>query len=804
MLRRASHADSQNDKKLITSAINTATRPPLTEAKVNVARTMEGGKRKAQDLAARPSKVSRLESVITGQIHRISTPTTTRDTAESIGKSSLSPRQLPKPTPARELLRRILDENEDELTSLGNSISEQTILRPPTPPRLHMRLSSDPDIGSALPAVKRRAVTPDELENEPPTKLSAIKRLDFNRLGVGAASPRRPMGSVGLISRSSAETLRAGLTFEGAENAARVDREKTLNRPPISSSQTSSSDLQAPVHPAVARSPRRVMGQMSRLGRSSLPSSPNITSTSKTSLSAAFRLNVACDITPIQRTSINSGKAEINENIAILPGSSNSHAKQATLPEMARIQKVQEDAVTDMLSRGMPLLADSNAPVGTSFVVTNAASSRSSGAMGPPSRIPVGIKSTRPSAVSMTRATPQTTVDKQEALRSDANAAPTLTFHKPASLTVKTSVLGKGLPSVPATSAATERPTTRQGTTRRKPSYPSSLGSGPLARPSRRAVSNPVRLPPPSSTSSSEEDEIPAGRQSPRSLSYPAGSRLSMGSSLREGLSLETTAKVNGLSEALERLKMKKLEATSSSSISSSLSRPSLAATTSHIELAQSSMTASSSSRLSAVLRPRRSTNVLSGDCSMASDPAEIADRSLAGIRCSTIGEGCLKGVVAFVDVHTEEGADSSGIFEDILRYLGAKVLGRPTESCTHIIYKSGKPTTLSWWRRRQPKPYIVGISWLMKSKEKGVRLREEPFVVDVTEEDRRKSMEPKALALTSSMGSGAISGVSHNSVDRTNLIADARRKSMLYAPQISSPLKKVYQRDLVNDSDEE
>ena len=137
---------------------------------------------------------------------------------------------------------------------------------------------------------------------------------------------------------------------------------------------------------------------------------------------------------------------------------------------------------------------------------------------------------------------------------------------------------------------------------------------------------------------------------------------------------METTAKVNGLSEALERLKMKKLEATSSSSISSSLSRPSLAATTSHIELAQSSMTASSSSRLSAVLRPRRSTNVLSGDCSMASDPAEIADRSLAGIRCSTIGEGCLKGVVAFVDVHTEEGADSSGIFEDILRYLGAKV----------------------------------------------------------------------------------------------------------------------------------
>ena len=67
-----------------------------------------------------------------------------------------------------------------------------------------------------------------------------------------------------------------------------------------------------------------------------------------------------------------------------------------------------------------------------------------------------------------------------------------------------------------------------------------------------------------------------------------------------------------------------------------------------------------------------------------------------------------------------------------------------------------------------------------MKSKERGERLGEEQFVVDVIKEDvfqkvcryplyqmganagsqRRKSMEPRALTLVSSMGPGSVSGV--------------------------------------------
>lgn len=98
-------------------------------------------------------------------------------------------------------------------------------------------------------------------------------------------------------------------------------------------------------------------------------------------------------------------------------------------------------------------------------------------------------------------------------------------------------------------------------------------------------------------------------------------------------------------------------------------------------------------------------------------------------------------------------------------------MLSRPTENCTHIVYKSGRPNTLSWWRKQEDPPHIVGISWVTKSKEAGKRLEEGPYRVEVAEEDifqkvrpgycmrkhvadhqqRRKSMEPKAMSLASS-----------------------------------------------------
>lgn len=183
----------------------------------------------------------------------------------------------------------------------------------------------------------------------------------------------------------------------------------------------------------------------------------------------------------------------------------------------------------------------------------------------------------------------------------------------------------------------------------------------------------------------------------------------------------------------------------------------------------------------------------------MTSDEGDVADKSLAGLLCSTSGEGCLKGVRAFVDVHTEDGADSSGVFIDMLKSLGARVFSRPTETCTHIIYKSGKGSTLTWYRKQEEKPHIVSVRWVMKCKEAGMRLEEVPYAVRVEEEDvfakARKSMEPKHL-FSMSMTSSTTSNPDPPTIPiiiEPARVKQARSVSLKYAPKISSPLKKAY-----------
>lgn len=65
-------------------------------------------------------------------------------------------------------------------------------------------------------------------------------------------------------------------------------------------------------------------------------------------------------------------------------------------------------------------------------------------------------------------------------------------------------------------------------------------------------------------------------------------------------------------------------------------------------------------------------------------------------------------------------------------------MISRLTENVTHIVYKSGKSTTLSSWRKmdEDERPFIVGIGWITKCKERGERQDEEPYRVAVEEED--------------------------------------------------------------------
>jgi len=113
-----------------------------------------------------------------------------------------------------------------------------------------------------------------------------------------------------------------------------------------------------------------------------------------------------------------------------------------------------------------------------------------------------------------------------------------------------------------------------------------------------------------------------------------------------------------------------------------------------------------------------------------------------------------LKSCTIFVDVRTDDGDDAGGLFVDMLKGLGAKIIGRAGQSCTHIVYKNGLMSTLTKYRlMREPKPFVVGISWVVECAEQCRRVGEENFLVDLEglnvagNNKRRRSMLPKHIS---------------------------------------------------------
>lgn len=317
---------------------------------------------------------------------------------------------------------------------------------------------------------------------------------------------------------------------------------------------------------------------------------------------------------------------------------------------------------------------------------------------------------------------------------------------------------------------------------RRKPSYPSSLGSGPLARPTQRVVSNPMRMfnPPPAV----DNDPSPT---SPRSVSEPVRKpqstrpRMSLSMSTRHQ---DTTRNLAGLNDALARL------------------------------------------RIPSETRTRRPPSVLMEERPLsASAPARMSNpaaRKLGEKNQNTNGGlgdikdatgTFLKGVVAYVDVYTAEGDDAGSTFADMLRKCGARVLvKRPTEMCTHIIYKGGRSATASFVRKlpAEKRPHVVGIKWVTRCAATRSRLPETEFLVNLDTEDvfqvRRKSMEPKSLVPVKPLVYNVPSGISGGL--RAALAPSAAQNQQRYARElillwvheatltpasakISSPLKK-------------
>ncbi|OAA34082.1 brct domain containing protein [Metarhizium rileyi] len=127
-----------------------------------------------------------------------------------------------------------------------------------------------------------------------------------------------------------------------------------------------------------------------------------------------------------------------------------------------------------------------------------------------------------------------------------------------------------------------------------------------------------------------------------------------------------------------------------------------------------------------------------------------------------------LRGAVVFVDVHTTEGADASGIFVELLSQMGARCVKTwhwsPNSSAngeslssnkvgiTHVVFKDGGKRTMEKVRETLGVVHCVGVSWVLDCERENEWLEESRYYIDTAViprggAKRRKSMEPKAIA---------------------------------------------------------
>lgn len=141
----------------------------------------------------------------------------------------------------------------------------------------------------------------------------------------------------------------------------------------------------------------------------------------------------------------------------------------------------------------------------------------------------------------------------------------------------------------------------------------------------------------------------------------------------------------------------------------------------------------------------------LSSDLSRAEDSSCVDAAGAGAGNSSMIGAAVaatqrerrirpLRGLMILVDVRAQDGEDASGKWVDLLKKAGAKVYVRPPaleqRGLTHIVYKSGRPATLHAFRNhKDPKPFVVGVQWVLTCVEQDKRVNEEPYLIEVGKE---------------------------------------------------------------------
>ncbi|KAF6760191.1 hypothetical protein DFP72DRAFT_883485 [Ephemerocybe angulata] len=114
-----------------------------------------------------------------------------------------------------------------------------------------------------------------------------------------------------------------------------------------------------------------------------------------------------------------------------------------------------------------------------------------------------------------------------------------------------------------------------------------------------------------------------------------------------------------------------------------------------------------------------------------------------------------LKDCVIYVDVKTDDSEEAGSLFVEMLEGVGAKILQRVGQTCTHIVYKNGLQSTINRYKLlRDPKPLVVGIAWVVDCVEQLKKVDEAEYLIDLEEvslltnpSKRRRSLLPKLIS---------------------------------------------------------
>jgi len=92
------------------------------------------------------------------------------------------------------------------------------------------------------------------------------------------------------------------------------------------------------------------------------------------------------------------------------------------------------------------------------------------------------------------------------------------------------------------------------------------------------------------------------------------------------------------------------------------------------------------------------------------------------------LNPGLLSAAVVYVDVHTTEGADASGIFIELLMQMGARCVKQwswnPSDETTdehkrvgitHVVFKDGGKRTMERVRQAKGLVSCVGVAWVLE-----------------------------------------------------------------------------------------